>query len=280
MGTLHRFTHTGDAGGVRLAEVRDFSGSLDNVSLSIPAGAYVTFRTYGGNYAFHLKEHINRLIITLRVAITLQNQISTVIRSSLSQYLHQVSGIDHRIRLIVPFSDLTALYILSEEIKTPDPRDYLNGVAVVTAHYERVEPDKKQTSFIGESMDLRKRISGVVNEVLLVDRNGCLLEGLSSNAFFVKDGKVFTAGAGVLEGVTRKTVLEICTHLVVPVEYSAVRLDEIPDCDEAFITSTSRGVLPVIKIDQQTIGKGFPGEITRKIMEGFTARIDEGLEAF
>ena len=116
--------------------------------------------------------------------------------------------------------------------------------------------------------------------MLLVDRNGRLLEGLSCNVFFVKDGTIFTAGAGVLEGVTRKIVLEVCNQFTIPIEFTAVRLKDISSCDEAFLSSTSRGVLPVVKIDQQVIGKGIPGEITRRVMVGFAARIDEGLEAF
>jgi len=280
MGTLYHFYRNDVTNEVSLVEVVDFTTSFDEVSVGLPAGAYVTFRTYGGNNAFHLKDHIDRLFCTMRVAIILQEQISHFILECLGKFIRQPSGQDRRIRMIIPFSDWNELYILEESLLIPDPQDYENGVTVVTGQYERSEPDRKQTGYISESRELRKRINSFHNEVLLVDRKGGLLEGLSSNLFFVKDGSVFTAGAGVLEGVTRKVVLEVCDQLNIPVEFTAVQINDVPSRDEAFITSTSRGVLPVVRIDQHVIGKGIPGEITRRIMAGFAARIDEGLESF
>ncbi|MEL7642576.1 MAG: aminotransferase class IV [bacterium] len=280
MGTMYHIYCNAATNAISLVDMVEFTTSFDDVSVGLPAGAYVTFRTYGGNNAFHLQDHIDRLLYTMRVAIVLHQQITNFILETLHKFLRQPLGQDRRIRMIIPFTDWNELYILEENLMIPEPQDYENGVIVVTGQYERSEPDRKQTSFISESLELRKRINSFVNEVLLVDRNGRLLEGLSSNIFFVKDGTIFTAGAGVLEGVTRKIVLEVCNQFTIPIEFTAVQLKEISSCDEAFLSSTSRGVLPVVRIDQQVIGKGIPGEITRRVMVGFAARIDEGLEAF
>ena len=280
MGTLYHIYRNAATNAISLADMVEFTTSFDDVSVGLPAGAYVTFRTYGGNNAFHLKAHIDRLLCTMRVAIISYSQITDFIRRSLSQFLRQPSCQDRRIRMIIPFTDWNELYILEENLMIPEPQDYENGVIVVTGQYERSEPDRKQTSFISESLELRKRINSLINEVLLVDRNGRLLEGLSCNVFFVKDGTIFTAGAGVLEGVTRKIVLEVCNQFTIPIEFTAVRVIDISSCDEAFLSSTSRGVLPVVRINEQVIGKGIPGKITHRVMVGFAARIDEGLEAF
>lgn len=280
MGSLYRFNLKTKAGEIELVERKEFSCSFDEVSMTLPVGAYATFRTYGGCNAFHLEDHINRLLSTLRVAIYKQVLIKSSIRSALKLHILTSTDPDRRIRLIIPLTDLKCLYILTEGLVTPSIQDYTNGVEVITAQLERVEPDRKQTGFIHESLNLRKQIKGVVKEVLLVGRHGYLLEGISSNAFFVKAGEVYTAGSGVLEGVTRKIVLDVCAHLEMSVNYSTIYLEDLTTCDEAFITSTSRGVLPVVKIDHTIIGLGHPGAVTRKIMEEFNSRIEEGLEAF
>jgi branched-subunit amino acid aminotransferase/4-amino-4-deoxychorismate lyase len=106
-----------------------------------------------------------------------------------------------------------------------------------------------------------------------VDEDGSILEGLSSNFFAIKRGELWTAENEVLSGITRLIVLEegrkegLDIHLL-PVNYS-----ELPGISESFITSSSRAVLPVVKIDNILLGNGRPGSYTRLLSEKFLVRI-------
>src|SRR5690606_40125530 len=108
-------------------------------------------------------------------------------------------------------------------------------------------------------------------EALIVDAKGFVLEGATSNVFVVKDGALWTPpeNVGILPGITRAHLLEAAKTLGIP-----VRLEELPeqaifDADEVFISSTMRQVLPVVRVNEQTIRDGTPGVVTRRLHSAF-----------
>jgi branched-chain amino acid aminotransferase len=101
--------------------------------------------------------------------------------------------------------------------------------------------------------------------LLIVNRAGEILEGISSNFYAVIDGVLRTAGKDVLEGITRRIVLQAAAS-VIPIEYRPLKVREIDRATEAFITSSSREVMPVIQIDDQIIGVGQPGPIAQTLL--------------
>jgi branched-chain amino acid aminotransferase len=76
---------------------------------------------------------------------------------------------------------------------------------------------------------------------------------------------------GVLEGITRRTVLDICTALGIPAKARAISVDELRRADEIFVTSTAGGVMPVGWLDGQAIGEGSPGAITDRVAQTYWA---------
>ncbi len=108
--------------------------------------------------------------------------------------------------------------------------------------------------------------------------DGAILEGLSSNFFAVLDGVLRTEEDRALAGVTRSLVLEVAARLM-PLERRAVRRDELPRVGEAFVTSVSREVLPVVRIDDRPVGDGRPGEKTRAIVRAFAALVRREVES-
>ena len=104
------------------------------------------------------------------------------------------------------------------------------------------------------------------------DVDGALLEGLSSNFFAIRGGALHTEEDRVLAGVTRALVLEVAERLL-PVRRAAVCKDELALVEEAFITSVSREVLPVTRIDARAVGDGRVGPRTRAIMDAFAALV-------
>lgn len=111
---------------------------------------------------------------------------------------------------------------------------------------------------------------------VLVDRDGNVTEGTGFNVFAVRDGKVYTPASGVLEGITRKTVIELCETLQIPIEVGLVSADELRDADEVFLSSTAGGVMPVNKIDDRILSNGGPGPLTMKLSETYWAKKAEG----
>ncbi|MEJ8849764.1 aminotransferase class IV [Variovorax rhizosphaerae] len=108
----------------------------------------------------------------------------------------------------------------------------------------------------------------------VVDAEGNVTEGPGFNVFAVKDGQVFTADWGVLEGISRRTVLELCGTLGIPLRVGPLSVDALRGADEVFLTSSGGGVLPIGKIDGQALPP-FPGLVTTRLHDGYWALHDD-----
>lgn len=120
---------------------------------------------------------------------------------------------------------------------------------------------------------------------VLSDGEGNVTEGPGVNVFVVKDGALSTPRRGVLEGITRATVLDIAAELELETRVGDVRVGALYDADEVFLTSTAGGVMPVAELDGQPVGAGGVGELTSRIRRTywdwhddprFTTEVDYG----
>jgi branched-chain amino acid aminotransferase len=107
---------------------------------------------------------------------------------------------------------------------------------------------------------------------LLLDSDGNVTEGPGFNVFMVTDGVVVTPDAGVLEGITRKSVIEICADLGIPARVGKVSANEAREADEIFLATTAGGVMPASRIDGRIMGNDRPGPISTKIKDTFWAK--------
>ncbi|GAP10850.1 branched-chain amino acid aminotransferase [Bellilinea caldifistulae] len=256
--------------------------SLDQANRLIPDGVYTTFRTYDKFYVLDLEGHFNRLEESARL---LQKDIilkRAEIRGTLRELLKNFPANEARVRISVPLTStvphVIEIYVFFETLVVPSFEDYQNGGRVITIRMQRDNPAAKTTTFIHTADDIRQNLPPEINEVIMVDESGRMLEGLSSNFFAVKNGVVFTDNTNVLPGITRKHVLEIINEMGIPLRCEGALYAELKNLDEAFITSTSRGVLPVRQIDDHMIGSGKVGELTRRIMERYQEQIKRMVE--
>ncbi|MHC1784774.1 MAG: aminotransferase class IV [Anaerolineaceae bacterium] len=253
--------------------------TLDEASLSIPPGAYTTFRTYKKIYALHFTFHLARLEETARITNHIILLDENTFRLKLRTVLSKAPWTECRVRVTLDLdSSSDSFFIFLEKLHIPTLEQYRCGVRVNTIRAQRENPKAKLSSFLPMAASFREKSIEAVYETLMAGDNGEVLEGLSSNFFSIKDGRIRTAGSGVLMGITRTYVLEIAEKLCIPVSQEGVRMDEIASLEEAFITSSSRGILPVVQIDCQKIGKGKPGPITKKLSDEFLRRLEENLE--
>ncbi|MCZ6843619.1 MAG: aminotransferase class IV [SAR324 cluster bacterium] len=111
---------------------------------------------------------------------------------------------------------------------------------------------------------------------VLVDGSGNVTEGPGFNIFVVKDGQVCTPARGVLEGITRMTVLELCAECDLPLQLGDVSAQAVRSADEVFLSSTAGGVLPVTKVDGKALGTGEPGPVTNRLRDLYWSKKEAG----
>ena len=109
---------------------------------------------------------------------------------------------------------------------------------------------------------------GADNPVLL-DLDGNVTEGPGFNVFAVTDGVVATPDRGVLEGITRLSVIQLCEKLGLRCEVRTVPLAELRNADEVFISSTAGGVMGVTRLDERILGNDRPGPVTERLHDAY-----------
>ena len=242
---------------------------LATASGTLPAGAYTTLRTYGGDGVPFLDDHVRRL----EESCALQGRPAALdgqeLRAGLAAVLRATRHPESRIRVTFAPPELFA----SIEPFEPLPEDvYKDGVSCVTVPLRREQPQSKDTRFLSSAQGAYRALPPGVHEGLLLGEDGALLEGLSSNVFAVVDGVLRTEEARVLHGTTRGLVLELARG-VVPISFEPIRKADLGRAAEMFLTSVSREVLGVVRVDEVRIGRGKPGSLARDLRKRYRARM-------
>jgi len=171
------------------------------------------------------------------------------------------------------------LVVVARPLRLPASALYEQGAALCTVDERRNAPghvpaEVKSSNYLPSVLALRaaKRRGGY--EALLCDLSGYVCEGASSNLFVLRDGTLHTPPLSlhILPGVTRAAVLGLCAQEGLHVVESPFRVDFVHAADEAFLTSSLRGVMPVTRLDDQSIGSGQPGPVTRLVMLRYAGR--------
>lgn len=162
------------------------------------------------------------------------------------------------------------LIITQEAFKFPDKNSYAEGVKLITYPYIRELPEVKTINYM-TGIWLKREINEHNAVDVLYHHNNRISELTRSNFFIVSsENKLITAGEGILKGVTRKKVLALAASFI-EVEERDIMIDDLKDAKEAFLTGTTKKVLPIRQIDEVTIGSGQPGDVTLRIMNLFDA---------
>ena len=248
--------------------------SMAAASAELPGGVYTTFRTYGGRRVLRLPQHVRRLEESSALLGRPGQLDSQAVCAALREVLDVAGHAESRFRLTFAFP---RLFVAVEAFSPLPAALYEQGAACVTVPVHRENPRSKDTRFIATASHAYEHLPPGAEEGLMVAEDGALLEGLSSNFFAVKDEVLHTDEGRVLLGVTRSLVLEAAAA-VLPVARTPVRLDELERVRECFITSVSREVLPVVRIDDHRIGGGRPGPKTRAIVAAFASLVEREAE--
>jgi branched-chain amino acid aminotransferase len=134
-----------------------------------------------------------------------------------------------------------------------------------------VDPSAKNYHWNDLTMGLLGALDAGADSVLLVDSVGNVIEGPGFNVFCVSHGALVTPNEGMLEGVSRRTVIEMAQSLGIELQLRALPADELRGAEEVFISTSGGGVLPVTMVDQRPIGNSRPGPLTRQLVQTYWA---------
>lgn len=163
--------------------------------------------------------------------------------------------------------DQPSLIIMVKPATNYPKEFFVKGVKIITYPGKRNIPEAKTLNYInGIKATKKANQEGAEDAIYYCD--GVLLECTICSFFAVKNSTIITADKGVLDGITRRTVLELIEGII-PIEYRFLKVSEIPSFDEAFLTSSGHEIMPIITIDDVIIGDGKPGMMTKKIMKLF-----------
>jgi branched-chain amino acid aminotransferase len=262
---------------------------LDN-GFTFGDSVYETLRTYGGR-PFALSRHLARLRASAsRLGFAIPDGDAELGRT-LETLLARAGNPESFIRLIVTrgVGDISYHF---ERVKGPTvvmavkpfeafpESHYTEGVplalvAIRRNHPSALDPAIKSCNLLNNVLAVREAQARGAVEALLLNLEGQVAEGASTNVFLVKEGVAVTPplSAGILHGITRDVVLEIAGEAGVEVREAPVRPEELRAADEIFITSSTRELMPGRSLDGRPVGDGKPGPLTRRLLEAYRAAV-------
>lgn len=253
---------------------------VDDLAVLRGLGVCDLMRTFN-RVPYFLREHVERLIDSAgKIGLNHLPWSTRELERIISDTLYRNPNVeDANIRVIITGGSSDdfmtprgrpRLIVMVTQIPAIPETWYTRGVKVITTPSERAIPGAKSISYISATLAMKKaRQEGAV-EALLVDREGHVPEGTTSNLFAFKDGTLITAEEGILAGITRSVILKLASPLF-PVSFRTLDQSELPHVDEVFISGTNKGIVPVVRIDAHRIGDGRPGPGTRSIIQALKA---------
>jgi branched-chain amino acid aminotransferase len=239
-----------------------------------PDGVYTVANTFNTTQVLKLDSHLDRMEDSARRAGIDLRIDRPRLRAALRQMILDSGFGDVRYRITA--RDSSQFILTIEPFKPLAAEVIAAGVRCVTAKDSaRHNPAAKVTGW----MHARQEISlpPGAYEALLLDAEGRILEGTGSNFWAIMDGELRTAGEDVLPGIAQQIVFEIAPPII-PVRREAVHVSDLPGIDEAFITSSSRGIVPVVAIDDHIVGDGAPGSTTLALRAAYVRWVEQHLE--
>jgi branched-chain amino acid aminotransferase len=259
-------------------------------------GVYETLRTYNGQ-SFLFDRHMRRLrnsagMIALPIPLTdgqLHDRFAETVRAA---GLGDSPDREAYIRILVtrgigeltydPAATPTPSIVVIVKPNVDPPREAFERgvkvslVGVVRNHPGTVNPLIKSNSLLNNALAMQEALRHGSFEGVMRNYKGELAECTQSNLFIVKDGAALTPplDAGLLPGITREFLFEIGATAGIPVREAVLKDADLLGADEAFLTSTTREVVPIVRVDDRAIGKGTPGPITQALLEAYRLGAD------
>ena len=275
----------------QLIDFKDATVHVLSHALHYGSGVFEGIRCYNtlqGSAVFRLPEHVRRLensakVYRMPIAFTTDELVEAcceTIRANEfeSCYIRPIAfrGFGNTIG-VNPLRNPVEVFIacwpwgkyLGEEAES--------GVDVCVSSWRRISADsmpavaKATGNYLNAQLIKIEAVTNGYVEGIALDARGFVSEGSGENVFMVQDGNLLTPplAASVLQGITRDTVVKIARDLGIPVREEQIPRGQLYTCDELFMTGTAAEITPIRSVDRNPVGRGCPGEITRRIMAEF-----------
>jgi branched-chain amino acid aminotransferase len=255
--------------------------SINDIGVLRGYSVFESLRTYDRR-PFHLDLHLTRLfrsarLIDMDIPWSAQ-QIAEIVREVITRNTYRHAAI----RLLVTGgesedgilpSGMPALAVLITPLEERDTELFAKGCKLITTKLQRNSPEAKTANYIAAVRALKVAVRRGATDALFVNEREHVLEATRSNFFIFRGDTLITPNKGILVGITRNVVLELARGKFA-IEERPILLEELALADEAFITSSSKEITPVVQIDNQIIGNGKPGQRTCQLEQLFIEMVE------
>jgi branched-chain amino acid aminotransferase len=261
-------------------------------------GVYEVVRSYNGVLLL-FDRHLQRLrrsadMIALPVPfsdVELEREVNRTIAAFHARPGHEAEDVYVRILVTRGAGDISydpsvccrpSVVILVKPYVDLEPEAYERGVSiaivcVVRNHPASVSPLIKSNNLLNNVLAAQEAMQRGAFEGIMRNYRGEIVEGSISNFFVVRRGTVLTAplDCGLLAGITRGFVAEIAAEAGVSLVEAVLHDEDVFGADEAFLTGSTREILPVVRVDDRPIGDGRPGPITKTLLAHYRAKLKQ-----
>lgn len=256
---------------------------MNDVAVLRGYSVFESLRTYDRR-PFHLDEHLDRLYHSAELIEMVipwpRERIIDVIREIIARNAYRHAAI----RLLVTGgesedgilpSGSPKLIVMITPLGERDMERFARGYKLITSSLQRISPEAKTTNYIAAVRALKEATLRGADDALFVNEQGHVLEATRSNFFIFLGDTLVTPQEGVLIGITRNVVLDLARGSFV-IEERPILMTELLAANEAFVTSSSREITPVVRIDERVIGDGKPGPRTYELERRFIEMVESG----
>ncbi len=254
-------------------------------------GIFEGLRTYNGRI-FKLAEHMDRLhrsakYICLDIPLSREKLINAVLKTA------QLNGYrDCYVRIVVTRGEgdlglapekckSSTLFIIVDKIELFSEEFYKKGLEIITVPTQRntpynLDPRVKSLNYLNNILAKIEAQNAGFKEAIMLNREGFVTECTADNIFIVDNDVIKTPPTymGALDGITRKTVIEIAKKLSIEVKEEILARYDLFNADECFLTGTGAEIMPVVKIDGRTIGDGKVGNTINKVRSAYKKLVE------
>lgn len=244
------------------------------------------------NIPIFFDEHLDRLWRSANMINMPINITKSEIKNEVEKTLNKLNAKRAYIRIVITRGEgeITLdpqaathnnLVIITKEIKDNPSWWYETGVEIIVADTRRtstvsMDPAIKSGNYLNNILAYTEATKQGAFDAVMLNHDGLITEGTTSNIWIVKDQKIITPPlkAGLLGGITRAKIIEILKKQNISYEESNFNEEDLKDADEVFLTSSTKRIIPVVKVDHINIGNGIPGKITKKIIDLYKKRLN------
>ena len=256
-------------------------------------GLFETMRAYSG-HVFRLEKHLARLERSAR-ALNIDLDGTAKLEKAVHDTLRANQLSDARIRISVspgeeeiaadiPAKGEPTVFIMAISYVPPSEDVYRRGFTAIVSRVHRSTRSPSSGLKSLSSLDIllarQEAATFGVDHAILLNDDGLVSEGSSSNVFHVKDGTLFTPAehCGILPGITREVVMrDLAPSLGISTKEVDVALVDLLEADEAFLTNSMIEVMPLTILADRSVGSGRPGALTQRLMKAYKALVERSL---